>query len=89
METVTVLLLDDTSTDWFRDEAMWADYITFLGRLQYVGSDKNPAFGSALYVFGDVPDRTVSVLKEFGPMFAGRRFVESGRQTTLSGGGER
>lgn len=86
---MTVLLLDDTSTDWFRDEAMWADYITFLGRLQYVGSDKNPAFGSALYVFGDVPDRTVSVLEEFGPMFAGRRFVESGRQTTLSGGGER
>lgn len=81
VDAVFVLLPDDVSTEWFREHCMWGDYITFMGRLKYTSGDRNPAFGSMIIVFGDVPDETVGVLEGMGPTFEGRKLVEKSWQS--------
>lgn len=83
VDAVFVLLPDDTSTEWFREHAAWATTVTFLGRVSYIGQNKNPAFGSMILTYGDLPERAVAVLENMGPTYLERQRVDSAPQQRL------
>lgn len=71
VDGVVMLLPDDCTPAWFTKYGSTCDYLTFAGRIQYEGADRNPAFGSMLMTWGDVPRETVTALADIGPTFEG------------------
>lgn len=86
VDGVVMLLPDDVSTEWFREYAATADYITFCGRVRFEGG-RNPAFGVMLLTWGKVPRETLDALVELGATFEGPKL--RGKQRTLEEQAER
>lgn len=90
VESITVLIPSDTSTEWFHDHVAAAPIVCFVGpgRISFVGGERNPSFGLIIPVYGEPPEELVDALTTQGTVFRGRRYFDRVPQATLTLGEE-
>lgn len=87
VDTIVVLLPVDTSAHWFHDHQLQAGAICFMGpgRVSFVGENRNPSFQTTLSAFGDIPDRLLDAMDQFGVVV--KDVYDPQPQATLTDGG--
>lgn len=84
VNTVTVLITLDPTTEWFQTHIIDAPAICLLdSRIQFEGQDNDLPYPLCIAVYGDPPDPLIETLDTMGAVFRGREYVSQSLQSRL------
>jgi len=67
VDSILYLCKGDSSTDWWQEAVTSAEYVVTIDhRLKFGDGDNSAPFASHIFVFGEVSDRVIEKLKQFG-----------------------
>jgi phage N-6-adenine-methyltransferase len=83
VDSITYLVKGDTSTEWWHTAINTAEYVAMIDhRLAFGDGENNAPFASHVFLFGDIPDKVLSILNSHGVVFnTDGIFTETEQQT--------
>lgn len=87
VEVVVMLLPAATDAHWFHDHVLAADAVCLMGpgRVEFVGEDRNPSFGTVLFAFGAVDGDLLDAMDQLGAVLVDGARHDPAPQATLGG----